>query len=155
MKEKLIVRHIEPQELDALLALYTQLHRKDAPLPGKSELNTTWAGITSNPLLHYIVGELNDRIVSSCTLAIIPNLTRGARPYGLIENVVTHVDYRKRGFGTAVLQYALQLAWKANCYKVMLLTGSKEDSVFRFYEASGFERGIKTGFIAYPPGEGH
>jgi GNAT superfamily N-acetyltransferase len=109
----------------------------------------------SNPLLHYIVGELDNRIVSSCTLAIIPNLTRGARPYGLIENVVTHAEYRKQGFGTAVLQYALQLAWKANCYKVMLLTGSKEESTFRFYERAGFKQGIKTGFIAYPPEKEH
>jgi GNAT superfamily N-acetyltransferase len=155
MGKNIIVRHIKPQELDALLSLYTHLHRKDAPLPGKPELNAKWKDILSNPLLHYIVGEFDNRIVSSCVLVIVPNLTRGARPYGLVENVVTHADHRMHGFGTAVLQYALQLAWRANCYKVMLLTGSKEDSVFRFYEASGFERGIKTGFIAYPPGEDH
>jgi GNAT superfamily N-acetyltransferase len=151
MGENMIVRHISPEELDALLMLYTHLHREDAPLPEKPELDAIWTDIISNPLLHYIVGEWKNEIVSSCTLTIIPNLTRGARPYGLIENVVTNVNNRERGFGTAVLSYALQVAWEANCYKVMLLTGSKEDSMFRFYEGAGFRRGTKTGFIAYPP----
>jgi GNAT superfamily N-acetyltransferase len=150
MEKNIIVRHIKREELDALLTLYTHLHRKDAPLPGKPELDRMWADIVSNPLLHYIVGEWENEIVSSCTLAIIPNLTRGGRPYGLIENVVTHVGYRNRGFGTAVLRYALQVAWGMNCYKVMLLTGSEEESTLRFYEGVGFRRGIKTGFIAYP-----
>nr|MDO8134161.1 GNAT family N-acetyltransferase [Candidatus Njordarchaeum guaymaensis] len=153
MKRDFIIRHIEPGELDSLLTLYSHLHRKDAPLPEKPELDAIWAEIVSNPILHYIAGEWENEIVSSCTIAIIPNLTRGARPYGLIENVVTRADLRKRGFGTAILRYALQVAWGMNCYKVMLLTGSEEESTLQFYEGAGFKRGIKLGFVAYPPGK--
>jgi GNAT superfamily N-acetyltransferase len=58
---------------------------------------------------------------SSCTLVVIPNLTRSGQPYGLIENVVTHSTYRGRGFGKHILQEG-RSAWKADCYKV---TGSK------------------------------
>jgi GNAT superfamily N-acetyltransferase len=140
--------------LDALLALYKHLHRKDAPLPKRPALDALWTSIMADPRLFYFVGELDGEIISSCTLAIIPNLTRGCRPYGLIENVVTHVDHRNQGFGTAVIRQALQVAWDTNCYKVMLSTGSKEESTFRFYENAGFWRGIKTGFVAYSPGEG-
>jgi GNAT superfamily N-acetyltransferase len=104
-----------------------------------------------DPKLFYFVGELEGALVASCTLTIIPNLTRGARPYGLIENVITHVDYRRRGFGTKLLQHALGVAWDHACYKVMLLTGRKDEGVFRFYKEAGFQRGLKTGFIAYPP----
>jgi GNAT superfamily N-acetyltransferase len=103
-------------------------------------------------MLHYIVAELDGRLVASCMLAIVPNLTRGARPYGLIENVVTCSNYRRRGLGTAVLRYAQEIAWTENCYKVMLLTGSKKESILCFYEKAGLKRDIKTGFIAKPPG---
>lgn len=148
------MRRIRREELDTLLALYKHLHRKDAPLPQRSTLDALWTSIMADPRLFYFVGELDGAIISSCTLSIIPNLTRGGRPYGLIENVVTNAKHRNRGFGTAVLRRALQATWDANCYKVMLLTGSKEDSAFGFYEGAGFRRGIKTGFVAYPPGEG-
>ncbi|MHA2280647.1 MAG: GNAT family N-acetyltransferase [Promethearchaeota archaeon] len=147
----MIIRDIKEDEMNKLLNLYTHLHRKDAPLPEKSKLESIWKEITENPLLHYYVLEHDNEIVSSCTLSVIPNLTRGGRPYGLIENVVTHVDYRRRGFGIAVLQYALKIAWKKKCYKVMLLTGSKDLAIHRFYEKAGFKTGVKTGFVVNAP----
>lgn len=60
-------------------------------------------------------------LVASCTLTLTPNLTRGCRPYGVIENVVTDVGFRKRGFAKAVLEKALAFCWSSNCYKVMLM----------------------------------
>ncbi|KUR80450.1 hypothetical protein AQZ50_02950 [Novosphingobium sp. Fuku2-ISO-50] len=91
------------------------------------------------------VGEMNARLVGSCTLVVIPNLTRGGRPYALIENVVTHSEFRNRGIGKHLLGTASQAAWQAGCYKVMLLTGRKEQEVLDFYVSAGFEQS-KTGF---------
>ncbi|MGE5604509.1 MAG: GNAT family N-acetyltransferase, partial [Bacteroidota bacterium] len=110
-------------------------------------LKQHWNQILSDPNLYYLVIEEDDMIVSSCALAIIKNLTRSARPYGLIENVVTHENYRKKGYGTAVLKKAIEIAAANNCYKVMLMTGRKEESTLRFYERAGFDRGEKTAFI--------
>ena len=137
-------------ELAALLDLYKHLHATDAPLPDDDALGLVWRDILNDPKLHCFVGDLDGKLVASCILAIVPNLTRGARPYGVIENVVTHADYRQQGIGTRLLQHALQTAWAKNCYKVMLLTGSKREETLRFYERAGFKRGIKTGFLATP-----
>ncbi len=95
----------------------------------------------------YYPVEVDGKIVSSCNLIIIKNLTRNLRPYGLVEHVITHPDYRKRGYGTKALQKAVAIAREKNCYKVMLLTGQKDEAILRFYEQAGFSRGIKTGFI--------
>ena len=144
------IRDAQPNELPALLALYEHLHAADEPLPNDTTEQLVWDDICRDPKLHCLVAEIDGVFVASCILAIIPNLTRGARPYGLIENVVTHADYRRQGIGTALLKQALAIAWEHNCYKVMLLTGRKDEGVFRFYEKAGFQRDVKTGFIAYP-----
>lgn len=136
--------------MPALLKLYEHLHATEEPLPEAATVAQVWNELYTDPKLHCFVATADEKPVASCILAIIPNLTRGARPYGLIENVVTHAEYRRRGVGTALLRHALAVAWEHNCYKVMLLTGRKDESVLRFYEKAGFRQGVKTGFIAYP-----
>jgi GNAT superfamily N-acetyltransferase len=71
------------------------------------------------------------------------------RPYGLIENVVTHSDFRQQGYGSAILEQAVQCARENNCYKVMLLTGSKLEATLKFYEQAGFNRKDKTGLVRW------
>lgn len=141
------VRRIKADELGKLLALYRFLNPEDPVLIVDEGLRRHWNLILSDPALYYLAVEENDILVSSCVLAIIKNLTRSARPYGLIENVVTHENYSNKGYGTAVLKKAIEIAAENNCYKVMLMTGRKEESTLRFYERAGFDRGEKTAFI--------
>ena len=143
-------RSIRANELSSLLDLYKYLHSDESPLPAEELLNQVWDSFLTDPKIHCVVGDVEGRLAASCTLVIIPNLTRGAHPYGLIENVVTHPEYRKKGIGSSLLRYTLQLAWEKQCYKVMLLTGRQEEETLRFYEKAGFKRGVKTGFIAKP-----
>ena len=80
---------------------------------------------------------------------IIPNLTRNVRPYAFLENVVTHRDYRGKGYATECLNYAKDIAVKKNCYKMMLLTGSKEKKTLDFYQNAGYNSSDKTAFIQW------
>ena len=141
------MRLIKFGELGGLLDLYKYLNPDDPDLKGTYYINKLWGKIFNDPNIYYFVVEADGIIVSSCTLIVIDNLTLSGRPFGLIENVVTHKEYRKRGYGTAILHKAVEVAKENTCYKVVLLTGRKEESVLRFYERVGFEKGIKTGFI--------
>lgn len=149
-----LIREAKPSELSDVLSLYAHMHADDDPLPEEKIVQRIWQEILDDPKVRCLVVELDGVLVASCILVFVPNLTRGARPYGLIENVVTHSDYRRQGLGTRLLRHALDLAWGQHCYKVMLLTGRKDEGVFKFYEEAGFRRGVKTGFIAYPPDHG-
>lgn len=91
------------------------------------------------------LGRLKQTLVTSCTLLVVPNLTRGGRSYGLIENVVTDIDYRGHGYGQALLLHTVAYAWEHDCYKVMLMTGSTKPETHAFYETCGFSAS-KTGF---------
>ena len=147
----MIIREASHSDLSNLLGLYNDLHSEDDELPDETVLNRVWTEMLDAPRHHVIVGEVDGELVSSCILQTIPNLTRGARPYGLIENVVTRQAKRRQGYAGKLLEYALRIAWQEGCYKVMLLTGRTDESVFRVYEKAGFKRGIKTGLIAKPP----
>lgn len=143
-----MVREINENELSQLLELYLHLHEKSVPQISE-HLSTTWNRILQDENHHIIVKEIDNKIVASCVCVIIPNLTRNIRPYAFIENVVTNADYRGCGYATECLNYAKQIAIKENCYKMMLLTGSKDESTLKFYENVGYSNTDKTAFIQW------
>lgn len=117
-----MVREIKENELNELLTLYLHLHEESVP-ELTEHLKHTWNTILQDTNHHIIVKEAEGKIVSSCVCVVIPNLTRGVRPYAFVENVVTHEAYRGKGYATECLNYAKELAEQAKCYKMMLLTG--------------------------------
>ena len=143
-----MLREASADDLNALLELYLHLHEDAVPAIDE-HLKSTWNQIIGDPNHHIIVNEIDGKIVSSCVCVIIQNLTRGVRPYAFIENVVTHADYRCRGYARECLDYAKSIAVKENCYKMMLLTGSKNPATLRFYENAGYNSSDKTAFIQW------
>ena len=143
-----MVREVQEKDLNGLLELYLHLH--EASVPELTEhLAKTWQTILTDENHHIIVKEIDGKLVSSCVCVIIPNLTRNIRPYAFVENVVTHEEYRGKGYATECLNYAKEIAEKENCYKMMLLTGSKKESTLRFYERAGYNSSDKTAFIQW------
>ena len=143
-----MIREADPNDLNGLLELYLHLHEKSVPQTDERLMNT-WKKILDNDDYHLIVAEEDNIIVSSCTCIIVPNLTRDAMPYAVIENVVTHKDYRNRGLAHACLERARETAVNAGCYKMMLLTGSKRPETLAFYENAGYNSTDKTAFIQW------
>ena len=145
-----IVRAAVERDLPEVLGLYRHLHPHDPQLEA-GDAERVWSHLLGSGFTTVIVAQAAELLVASCTLAIVPHLSRGGRPYGVIENVVTHADYRRRGLGRRVLARALEIGWRADCYKVLLATGSKREGTLRFYESAGFERGGKTYFEVRRP----
>lgn len=143
-----MIREVRREDLDSLLELYLHLHDKCIPAHDET-LAGTWDKILENDDYHLIVCEEDGRIVSSCTCIIVPNLTRTVRPYALIENVVTHPDYRNKGLAGGCLAYAKKIAMENDCYKLMLMTGSKDPATLRFYERNGYSSKDKTAFALW------
>lgn len=143
-----MVREAEREDLQQLLELYLYLHEQSVPEDSK-QLQSTWRQIMEDENHHLLVNVIDGKIVSSCVCVIIPNLTRNVRPYAFIENVVTHADYRGRGLASECLAYAGEIARGKNCYKMMLLTGTKEQKTLDFYRNAGYNSADKTAFIRW------
>ncbi len=143
-----IIREAVKNDLDEMLKLYLYLYETSIP-EDSANLRDTWNNIVNDSNHHLIVCEIDGKIVASCVCVIIPNLTRNVRPYAFVENVVTHKEYRNKGYATACLDYAKQIAKENNCYKMMLLTGAKEESTLQFYQNAGYNSSDKTAFIQW------
>ena len=143
-----MVREAKKEDLNALLELYLFLHEDSIP-ESDLHLENTWTQIIEDRNHHLLVNEIDGKIVSSCVCVIIPHLTRNVRSYAFVENVVTHADYRKKGYAGECLDYARKIAEQENCYKMMLLTGSKNPETLRFYEKAGYNSSDKTAFIQW------
>ncbi|MBQ3230377.1 MAG: GNAT family N-acetyltransferase [Clostridia bacterium] len=143
-----MIREATNKDYFGIMKLYTQLHNNPMP-ETTNETKRLWQEIINDKNHHIIVAERDGKIVSSCVCVIVPNLTHSQQPYALIENVITDKEYRKQGLATACLDFAKDLAKSENCYKIMLLTGSKEESTLNFYRRAGYNSEDKTAFIQW------
>jgi N-acetylglutamate synthase-like GNAT family acetyltransferase len=145
-----MIRFAEEHDFEGIMNLLRQLNPDD-PVISDGRDKVIFERILKESNLRILILEESGKILSTCYLNIIPNLTRNAAPYAIIENVVTDAEFRNQGFGKKLVAFALESAWKAGCYKVMLQTGSKKESTHKFYSSCGFAGGEKFAFNARNP----
>lgn len=134
-------------DLTALLALYAELHPDDPPVSSESAA-VVWRQIAEQRGRTVLVAELDGVVAGTADCTVLPNLTRGARPLMLIENVVVAAAFRRAGIGRALLAAAVTAARSAGCYKLQLLSRSDRRAAHAFYESCGFQA-LAQGYRLY------
>jgi GNAT superfamily N-acetyltransferase len=137
-------------DLDALVALFAASEVSAVATPCELA-DLIWARMLSRDGVTVFVSGADRPVVATCMLVTAPNLLRAGRQHGFLENVVTHPDYRGRGYGRAVIGAALAEAWRQDCHHVMMQSGRADPRVHRFYEACGFEPGLRVAYVAHRP----
>lgn len=141
------IRPAAEADLPALLALYAELHPDDPVLSLPAALRT-WRAIQAQAGRTILVAESDSTPVATADCATLPNLTRGARPFLLVENVVVTTALRRSVIGTALLDAVVALARDAGCYKIQLLSRASRHGAHAFYESRGF-RTVAQGYRLY------
>ncbi len=131
-------------DLFSLLELYKQLDSKNKNITEIIEKNI-WENI-ENQNIKYFIAKDDGEIIASCYICIIPNLTRGGKSIGFIENVITDIKYRGKGIGKNIIENAIKYAKEQNCYKVLLQSGKERTDAHKFYESLGFDGESKKAF---------
>ena len=144
-----MIREALPEDFGAVMRLYRQLHPEDPVVDDGSD-REAFDTILEARGLTLLLLEVDDAVVATTYLNVIPNITRSAAPYAVIENVVVEESLRGRGLGKKLMAATLQAAWEAGCYKAMLLTGSKTPATHAFYRSCGFSPDAKTAYLARP-----
>jgi len=131
-------------ELLSLLELYKQLNPEDIIIDEFTAKNI-WENIEIQNIKYFIAKE-NGKIIASCYICIIPNLTRGGKSIGFIENVITDIECREKGIGKNIMKNAIKYAKEQNCYKILLQSGNRRIDAHGFYESVGFDGESKRAF---------
>jgi GNAT superfamily N-acetyltransferase len=142
-----MIRKATAADAAQLIELLGELHPGDT-LPDAAEFAKKLDSMARSDHLHLLVLVNGPLVISTCYIAVVPNLTRQLRPFAVIENVVTRSTHRRRGCGGRLLRYAMDLAWSLECYKIMLLVDRHRPEVRTFYEKAGFDPEKKAAFLA-------
>ncbi|WP_425953620.1 GNAT family N-acetyltransferase [Xylanimonas sp. McL0601] len=144
-----VIREAAAEDFPAIVRLYRQLTPRDPIVEGAPHRDA-FETILKTPGLTLMVLELDGTVVATTYLNVIPNITRGASPYAVIENVVVDEAVRGTGLGKRIMAATLDAAWAAGCYKAMLLTGSTNPVTHAFYRSCGFSPDAKQAYLARP-----
>jgi GNAT superfamily N-acetyltransferase len=87
--------------------------------------------------------------MGTLTLNICLQALHGFRPYGVVENIIVHEDFRGRNIGRKLLQHAEDYCRSIDCHRIMLLSSIKRDRAHQFFEREGFDRSVSRGFKKY------
>jgi len=142
-----VARLARLSDLPSLLSLF-EVSEVSAVARSRERAESIWQETLAHPGVHVFVSGDRDRIAATCMLIIAPNLLRGGRCHGLLENVVTHPELLGRGHGKAVVMAALDHAWAADCHHVLMQSGRADPRVHAFYERLGFRAGLRVAYVA-------
>jgi len=134
---ELLIRKASPQDVDGLLELYRQL-ASSGELPSAENAAMVIELIDSNPWMLYLVAELDDMVVGTVTMVIVPAVPHSAQPWAQIEHIVVHEDHRKVGIGHALLARCEEHIRSVGGYKIQLQSNNHRDGAHEFYEREGF-----------------
>ena len=137
-------------DLSSVLALF-EVSEVSAAAQPRERAESIWRDALAQPGAYVFVSDDGDRIAATCTLITAPNLLREGRRHGFLENVVSHPELRRQGHGKAVVQAALAHAWTVDCHHVLMQSGRADPGVHKFYEALGFQPGLRTAYVANRP----
>lgn len=84
-----------------------------------------------------IVNTESNQLVGTGSIFIESKLTHGGSKVAHIEDIVTDSSFRSQGLGQMLINYLVQIAKEAKCYKIIL---DCSDHNIPFYTKCGFEQ---------------
>jgi len=145
-----IARLARASDLPSLLSLF-DVSEVSAVAQPQERVESIWRETLEQKGVDVFVSDDRGRVAATCMLITAPNLLRGGRRHGFLDNVVTHPELRGRGHGKAVVHAALAHAWATDCHHVLMQSGRADPRVHAFYEGLGFRPGLRVAYVATRP----
>lgn len=123
-------------DIDAILALQTQIYRTDKIADGaKTALEKQLKDETCDIL----VAKINNQVIATSVLYYVGVAIRSSQ-YALLEGLVVDKSQRGKGVGTEFFKKCIETAKAKGCYKIIFTSGSDRTDAHKFYEKNGFTK---------------
>ena len=135
-------------DLSGILSLYQIWAEEENQVEveiSMSKYEAIWSNTFDKGIVYFVATD-KEKIISTCYVSIIPNLTWGGRSIAFMENVFTDKCYRNQGIGKTIVQMGIDYAKQSGCYKLILQSSASRKHAHRFYESLGFESDSKVAF---------
>lgn len=134
-------------DIPQLCLLLDQLFAQETEFkPDHEAQNRGLAEIIENAEIgDIIVAHDTGQIIGMVNLLYTVSTALGAR-VAILEDMVISSEYRSKGVGSKLLNYALDFAQSQGCQRITLLTDDDNIGAHRFYEQHGFERSTMVPF---------
>lgn len=123
-------------DIEGILPLQAQIYRtQKAP----ENANAILAELIDSNYADVLVVKSNDKVVASGIVFYLKNPGHET-PFAFIEGVVVDESVRGQGVGKTITTYAIELAKKNKCYKIIFTSGTDREDAHKFYEKLGFKK---------------
>ncbi len=141
--ENLVIRKAIKDDLQEVLRLYATADSDNEDILSVEDALNIFDKFIIYPNYSLYVACFNNKIVGTFELLIMDNLGHKGKPAGITESVVVDKNYRSRGIGAKMMEYAIKVCRDNDCYKLTLSSNLKRERAHKFYENIGF---IKHGY---------
>lgn len=125
-------------DLPSVLLLYSHLGMDDGNVLALKDAKKIFNKIKKYPNYKIFTGKMNKEIIGTFALLIIDNIGHMGAPSGLIEDLVVHPEYKRKGIGKLMVNFALDYCRNMGCYKAALSSNINREDAHAFYKALGF-----------------
>ncbi len=136
------IREAKISDLSSVLALYAYLltDKESEYVLTLKEAKKIFKQIKKYPDYKLFIAMIEKELVGTFALLIMDNIGHMGMPIGIVENFVVKPDYRRKGIGARMMEFAMDYSKKKGCYKMMLSSNMKRKKAHHFYASLGFMR---------------
>ena len=144
------LRRARASDLDAIVSLLSDdpisAARGDTgDVADRGAYERAFAAVDADPAHQLLVAVIDDEVIATMQLTVIPGLARVGASRLQIEAVRVRSDQRNHGIGAAMIRWAVEQAPALGAALVQLTSDAARVDAHRFYERLGFT-GSHVGF---------
>ena len=101
---------------------------------------TAFEAIDADPNHELVLAEAGEEIVGTFHLMFLPSLSFQGGTRAQVESVRVEAQYRGKGIGTKMMEWAIERARQRGCHLMQLTSHKSRENAHRFYERLGFTK---------------